>query len=110
MNESANANAAENTNNPSNTNSNANSGSNTSTNTGGNENNNGPLSSRALRESYGGTFTAVNSGDILWTCTGLPTLGEDDFIPRRDALANSCAHPFSQAFAPPQDATCFLNI
>jgi hypothetical protein len=112
VNDSENGNENGNTNSPVNTDTNSNSTSNSATNNNVNENRNpDPFgASRALCESYGGTFTVVNSGDVLWTCTELPVLEEEPFIARQKALAESCARPFSQSFPPPQDATCFLNI
>jgi hypothetical protein len=49
-----------------------------------------PADPSALCESYGGSF-ALGSGDLLWTCSGLPDLGVDGNNARFfDLRTNAC--------------------
>jgi hypothetical protein len=49
-----------------------------------------PADPSALCESYGGSF-ALGSGDLLWTCSGLPDLGVDGNNTRFfDLRTNAC--------------------
>jgi hypothetical protein len=47
--------------------------------------------SQAKCESYGGTFTIVDSGGILWTCNGLPDIGTPGNSDRFVDLNSSCS-------------------
>ena len=63
-------------------------------------------------ESFGGTF-AVGTGNVVWTCTNLPTFDpdlDDRFDQRFMVLNDACQADggtiLRQPEDPPQDATC----
>jgi hypothetical protein len=64
-------------------------------------------------DSYGGTFTAVNGPDLVWTCTDLPTLTGAAFTERHGDLHDACIADGGADTAvstdPPQSVICLTN-